>query len=102
MMNDIEIKERGIVELKKLGLRLSVGPEGSLLAHIKIRSVLRDKVLVAQQVDEKVKDIKESVKQGIEKAFQMLSGGLIAMGRRIYLLDHKTLKDEIWREAYES
>jgi hypothetical protein len=32
----------------------------------------------------------------------MLSGGLIAMGRRIYLLDHKTLKDEIWREAHES
>jgi hypothetical protein len=33
VMNDIEIKEQGsIVELKKLGLRLSVGPEGSLLA----------------------------------------------------------------------
>jgi hypothetical protein len=47
------------------------------------------------QVDEKVKDIKESVNQGIEKALQMLSGGLIAMGRRIYLHDHKTLKDEV-------
>ena len=57
---------------------------------------------MAQQVDEKVKDIKESVNQGIEKTFQMLYGGLIAMGKQIYLLDHKTLKDEIWREAYES
>ena len=33
VMNDMEIKEQGsIVELNKLGLRLSVGPEGSLLA----------------------------------------------------------------------
>jgi len=57
--------------------------------------------LVAQQVDEKVKDIKESVNQGIEKAFQMLSRGLIAMARRIYLPNHKTLKDELLREAHE-
>jgi len=46
------------VELKKLGLRLSVGPEGSLLAQLKIQSVLRDKVLVAQQVDEKIQSVK--------------------------------------------
>ena len=57
--------------------------------------------MVAQLVDEKVKDIKESVNQGIEKAFQMLFGGLIAMARRIYLPDHKTLKDEVLREAHE-
>jgi hypothetical protein len=49
VINDMEIKEQGsIVELKKMGLRLSVRPERSLLAQLKIRSVLRDKVLVAQ------------------------------------------------------
>jgi len=33
VMNDIELKEQeSIVELKKMGLQLSVGPEGSLLA----------------------------------------------------------------------
>jgi hypothetical protein len=33
VMNDMELKEQeSIVELKKMGLRLSVGPEGSLLA----------------------------------------------------------------------
>jgi hypothetical protein len=54
--NDMEIKEQGsIVELKKMGLQLSVGLEGSLLAQLKIRSVFRDKVLVAQQADGKVK-----------------------------------------------
>jgi hypothetical protein len=49
-----------------MGLWLSIGPEGSLLAHLKIRSVLRDKVLVAQQTDGKVKEIKERVNKGIE------------------------------------
>jgi hypothetical protein len=41
MMNDMEIKEQGsIMELEKMGLGLSVGPEGSLLAQLKIQSVL--------------------------------------------------------------
>jgi hypothetical protein len=36
-MIDVEHKEQeSIVELKKMGLRLSVGPEGSLLAQLKI------------------------------------------------------------------
>jgi hypothetical protein len=81
-MNDVEHKEHeSIVELRKMGLRLSVEPEGSLLAQLKIRSVLRDKVLVAQQADGKVREIKERVNKGIEISFQMLSDGLIAMGR---------------------
>jgi hypothetical protein len=97
-MNDMEIKEQeSIVELKKMGLRLSVGPEGSLLAQLKIRSVFQDKVLVAQQADRKVKEIKERVNKGIETTFQMLSDGLIAMSRRIYLHEDKTLKDEVLR-----
>ena len=59
VMNDMEIKEQeSIVELKKTGLRLSVGPEGSLLSQLKIQFVLRDKVLVAQQADGKVKEIR--------------------------------------------
>ena len=52
-------------------------------------------------MDGKVKEIKERVNQGTEKAFQMLSNGLIAMGRQIYLPEDKTLK-EVLREAHES
>jgi len=85
-----------------MGLRLSIGSEGSLLAQLKIRFVLRDKVFMAQQADGKVKEIKERVNKGIETTFQMLSDGLIVMGRRIYLLEDKTLKDEVLREAHES
>jgi len=55
---------------------------------------------VAQHADGKVKEIKERVNKGIETSFQMLSDGLIAMGWRIYLLEDKTLKDEVLREAH--
>jgi hypothetical protein len=57
---------------------------------------------VAQQTDGKVKEIKGRVNKGIETSFQMLSDGLIAMGRRIYLPEDKTLKDEVLRETHES
>jgi hypothetical protein len=57
---------------------------------------------VAQQADGKVKEIKGMVNKGIETSFQMLSDGLIAIGRRIYLPEDKTLKDEVLREAHES
>jgi len=57
---------------------------------------------VAQQADGKVNEIKERVNKGIEISFQMLSDGLIVMGRRIYLPEDKTLKDEVLREAHES
>ncbi|XP_061961767.1 uncharacterized protein LOC133682434 [Populus nigra] len=89
------------MELKKISLWLIVRLDGSLLAQLKIQYVLRDKVLVAQQVDGKVKEIKKRVNQGTEKAFQMLSNGLIAMGRQIYLPGDNTLK-EVLKEAHES
>jgi hypothetical protein len=51
--------------------------------------------LIAQQADGKVKEIKGRANKGIETSFQMLSDGLIAMGRQIYLHEDKTLKDEV-------
>ena len=103
VMGDTETSEQGNVrELKRMGIQLSVGPEGSLLAHIKIRSVLRDKVLEVQLADEGVRKIKEKIKQGKELFLQVLPGGLVAMGKRVYVPENKTLKGEILKEAHES
>jgi hypothetical protein len=57
---------------------------------------------MAQQTDGKVKEIKGRVNKGIETSFQMLSDGLIVLGRRIYLPEDKTLKDEVLKEVHES
>jgi hypothetical protein len=74
VMNDMELKEQeSIVELKKMGLQLSVGPKGSLLAQLKIWSVFRDKVLVAQQADGKVKEIKGRVNKCCDVAVAQIN-----------------------------
>ena len=79
-MGDTETsKQANVMELKRTGIQLNVGLEGSLLAHMKITSVLRDKVLEAQLVDEGVGKIKEKIKQGKELSLQMLLGKLVAM-----------------------
>ena len=39
---------------------------------------------------------------GIKIPFQILSEGLVAMGKQVYLLENKSLKDEILKEAYKS
>jgi len=103
VMGDTETSEQGNVrELKRMGIQLSVGPEGSLLAHMKITSVLQDKVLEVQLADEGVRKIKENIKQGKELFLQVLPGGLVAMGKRVYVPENKTLKGEILKEAHES
>jgi heme exporter protein D len=74
MVDNTRIKEHGsLVELKKIGLWLSVGLKGSLLARLKIQSVLQDKVLEAQQTDEKTRKIKEKMNQGMETPFQIFA-----------------------------
>jgi hypothetical protein len=95
-------EQEDLMELKRMGLQLGVGPEGSLLAHIKIRSVLRDKVLEAQLVDEGIGKIKGRIEQGKELSFQVLPKGFVAMGKRVYLPEDKALKGEILKEAHES
>jgi len=52
-------EHESLIELKKMGLRLSVGPEGSILAQVKIQSMLQYKVLEAQLADMGVGKIKE-------------------------------------------
>jgi hypothetical protein len=52
--------------------------------------------------DEGIGKIKEKIEQGNKLSFQVLPGGLVAMGRRVYLPESKVLKDEILKEAHES
>ena len=103
MTGDTKTSEQAnVMELKRMGIQLNMGPEGSPLGHMKIKSVLRDKVLEAQLADKGVGKIKENIKQGKELSLQILPGGLVAMGKRVYVPENKTLKGEILKEAEES
>ena len=95
-------EQANVMELKRMGIQLNMGPEGSPLCHMKIKSVLRDKVLEAQLADKGVGKIKENIKQGKELSLQMLLGGLVVMGKQVYVPENKTLKGDILKEAEES
>jgi hypothetical protein len=66
VVDNTGIKEQGSLVELKMGLRLSVGLEGSLLARLKNQSVLQDKVLEAQHTDEEIRKIKKKMNQGME------------------------------------
>ena len=93
---------RELSELRKIRAQVEVGPGESLIAHLKIRSTLRDKVLEAQRKDIEVSKIKDKVRSGVETPYQILDDGMIVLGRRMYLPNDETLKREILREAHES
>jgi len=72
-----------------------VGPDESLVAQLRVRSTLRDRVLEAQQEDLEVCKIREKVRSGIETSFQIQKDGMVVLGRRMYLPDDQPLKREV-------
>jgi hypothetical protein len=76
-------------------LQLSLAPEGSLIAQIKVPFALQDKVLKAHWLDVDVGKIIKKVNQGVETYFHVLNDGLMSISRQIYLPDDKALKEEV-------
>lgn len=72
-----------------------------MIDQLRVWTMLRDRVLEAQQKDVEVSRIKDKVKLGVETSYHILKDGMIVLKRRIYLLGDETLKKEILQEAHE-
>jgi len=88
--------------LRKIDVRIETVPRESLLAQLKLRSLLRDRLLEAPKKDVKVGKIRDKVKSEVETSFQILEDGIIAYRRQMILLEDETLQREVLREAHES
>jgi len=66
-LNDCDEKE--LLELRKINANIEIRPKHSLIAQLKVRSMLQDKVLEAQQKDVEVGKIRDKLKLGIETPF---------------------------------
>jgi hypothetical protein len=86
---------RELLELRKIRAQIEVRPGESLVAHLKIRSTLRDKVLEAQRMDVEIGKIKDKVKADVETPYQILDDGMMVLRRRMYLPNDETLKRKI-------
>lgn len=82
VMNEPKVWDgKELIELRKIGVKVEVGHEGSLLAQSRVRSILQDKVLKAQQKDVKIDKVRIKIKSGVGTLFQILDDGMIVMGR---------------------
>jgi len=102
VMDSDEYDNKELIELGKINAKIEVGPGDSLLPQLKIRSVFRDRILEAQMRDAEVKKVRDKVESRAETPFQVLNDGMVVMGRRMYLLGDKVLKEKVLKEAHES
>ena len=81
---------------------MGVGLNGSLLAQMVAQPLLWDKILEAQKNNVKAKKIKGEIKLKQETPFQLREDKILAIQKRVYVLEDKDLKENILREAHES
>lgn len=66
---DYHPRRANIVKLKKVDAKIDIGPEGSLVAQLKVWSIFQDKVQEVQQRDVEVDKVRNKVKSGVEMPF---------------------------------
>ena len=72
-----------LLELRALNMELAQGEKGALIATLKVRPVLIDRVREAQGQDEQMMKIKEQVQQGNRVDFMILEDGTFLYGSRL-------------------
>jgi len=96
--DDCDKKE--LLKLRKINAKVEIGPRGSLLTQLKVRSIFQEKILGAQRIDIEVSKIKDKIEFGVETPFQILDDGMVVMGKVMYIPEDMALKDELLKEAY--
>jgi hypothetical protein len=87
-----------MIGLKRLGAVLSVSPEGSLMAQLRVKSGYREQILEAQQLDNEVLKVRIKLESGGETLFRMGDDGIVMLGRCMYVPDNKTLKQKYYEK----
>ena len=89
-------------ELRAVGIDLTVGINGALIAAFHVRPVLIDKVREAQFQDFYLSKLKEKVQVGLQPDFSLKEDGTLMFGNRLCVPDDEDLKQEILDEAHNS
>ena len=91
-----------LLELRALNVELARGEKGALLATLKVRPVLIDRVREAQGQDEQIVKIKEQVQQGNKVDFMISDDGTLLYKVRLCVPSVEVLKREMMEEAHNS
>ena len=100
----ISIEKRPLIqelhELVDQGLMMKIIRSGGLLAQSKVRSVLRDRIKVAQSRDPVLVELEENVRSGKFTNFTLDDEGILWISGRLCVPDVDNLREEILEEAH--
>ena len=91
-----------IVELRDLGVELSMDYSGTLLASFQVRPLLVDRIREAQFVDPQLMKIRGEVDCGQRMDFSIRRDGVLIFGTRLCVPADEALKRDILDEAHNS
>ncbi|WCJ39071.1 Transposon Tf2-6 polyprotein [Euphorbia peplus] len=89
-----------LADLRALGVVLEVDHSGALMATLKVRPVLVDRIREAQVQDEKLDKMVREVKSGSRTDFSLRDDGTLMKCGRLCVPDIEALKREIMEEAH--
>ena len=91
-----------LLSLREMNVELQVSPSGVLLATLKIRPVLHERIREAQNRDDYIIELRKKMDQGKGKEFVIPVDGALMLGNRIYVPKVDDLRREILDEAHSA
>ena len=91
-----------LLALREMNVELQVSPGGVLLATLKIRPVLHERIREAQNRDDYIIELRKKMDQGKGKEFVIHIDGALMLGNRIYVPKVDDLRREILDEAHSA
>ena len=91
-----------LLALREMNVELQVSPGGVLLATLKIRPVLHERIREAQNQDDYFIKLRKKMDQGKGKEFVIHVDGALMLGNRIYVPKVDDLRREILDEAHNA
>ena len=97
------LSRKSIAALKAMNARLEISDDGNLVAELRVRSTLMQRVKDSQMNDDEVKIKFDQISQGKKThGFDQSPDGYLYFKRRLYVPDDKELKNDILQEAHNS
>ena len=79
---------------------MKISRSGGLLAQFQIRSMLRDRIKIAQSQDPILVELQENVRSGKSTDFTLDAEGILWISGRVCVPDVDNLRKEILEEAH--
>ena len=89
-------------ELRSMDVALAVDDMGVLLANLRIRPIMVERIKAAQDRDEFLKKIKEGIRKRktYQRSYRMMDDGTLMVGNRVCVPEVDQIRQEIMEEAH--